>query len=126
MTVIVSVKINDGIVMAADSAGSMSSGQVYAHANKIANLCRGLPIGAMSTGSGGIGNESVETLLKDLRRRFTELEPAHADWHLDPANYTVVQVAERLRSFLFDEKATACRTRPISRFAYAATPQVAR
>ena len=57
MTVIVSVKINDGIVMAADSAGSMSSGQVYAHANKIANLCRGLPIGAMSTGSGGIGND---------------------------------------------------------------------
>ena len=108
MTVIVSVKINDGIVMAADSAGSMSSGQVYAHANKIANLCRGLPIGAMSTGSGGIGNESVETLLKDLRWRFTGLEPAHADWHLDPANYTVGQVAERLRSFLFDEKATAC------------------
>jgi hypothetical protein len=108
VTVIVSVKINDGIVMAADSAGSISSGQVYAHANKIANLCRGLPIGAMSTGSGGIGNESVETLLKDLRWRFTGLEPAHADWRLDPANYTVGQVAERLRSFLFDEKATAC------------------
>ena len=66
MTVIVSVKINDGIVMAADSAGSMSSGQVYAHANKIANLCRGLPIGAMSTGSGGIGNE----FRRDPSQRF--------------------------------------------------------
>ena len=65
MTVIVSVKINDGGVMAADSAGSIGSGQVYAHANKIANLCDGLPVGAMSTGSGGIGNESVETLLRD-------------------------------------------------------------
>src|SRR4051812_548387 len=41
MTVIVSVKINDGIVLAADSAGSMGSGQVYAHANKITNLCLG-------------------------------------------------------------------------------------
>jgi hypothetical protein len=41
VTIIVSVKINDGIVMAADSAGAMPSGQVYAHANKIANLCEG-------------------------------------------------------------------------------------
>jgi hypothetical protein len=108
VTVIVSVKINDGIVMAADSAGSMGGGQVYAHANKIANLCRGLPIGAMSTGSGGIGNESVETLFKDLRRRFSGLEPAHADWPLDPRSYTIAQVAERLRSFLFEEKAALC------------------
>ena len=55
MTIIVSVKINDGIVMAADSAGTMGSGQIYAHANKITNLCDGLSIGAMSTGAGGIG-----------------------------------------------------------------------
>jgi hypothetical protein len=41
MTIIVSVKINDGIVMAADSAGTMSTGQVYTHANKITNLCEG-------------------------------------------------------------------------------------
>lgn len=108
MTVIVSVKINDGIVMAADSAGSMESGQVYAHAHKIANLCEGLSIGAMSTGSGGIGNESVETLLKDLRRRFAGLSADHGDWRLDPETYTVEQVADRLRSFLFEEKAAVC------------------
>jgi hypothetical protein len=109
MTVIVSVKINDGVVMAADSAGSMGSGQVYAHANKIANLCEGLPVGAMSTGSGGIGNESVETLLKDLRRRFAGLSPAHADWRLDPDAYTIEEVATGLRRFLFEEKAAACQ-----------------
>src|SRR5215213_259116 len=105
VTIIVSVKINDGIVMAADSAGSMPSGQVYAHANKIANLCEGLPIGAKSTGAGGIGNESDENLLKDLRRRFAGLDPAHAGWRLDPGSYTLGQVADRLRSFLFEEKA---------------------
>ena len=105
VTIIVSVKINDGIVMAADSAGAMPSGQVYAHANKIANLCEGLPIGAMSTGAGGIGNESVETLLKDLRRRFAGLDPARPDWRLDPAGYAMEHVAGRLRSFLFEEKA---------------------
>lgn len=108
MTIIVSVKINDGIVMAADSAGTMGSGQIYAHANKITNLCEGLPIGAMSTGAGGIGNKSVETLLKDLRRRFAGCDPAHADWRLDPAGYTLEQVAGRLRTFLFEEKAAHC------------------
>jgi hypothetical protein len=107
MTIIVSVKINDGIVMAADSAGTMGSGQVYTHANKITNLCEELPVGAMSTGAGGIGNESVETLLKDLRRRFAGQDPAHADWCLDPIDYTIEQVAQRLRAFLFEEKAAA-------------------
>jgi ATP-dependent protease HslVU (ClpYQ) peptidase subunit len=108
VTVIVSVKINDGVVMAADSAGTVGTGQVYAHANKIANLCGGLPVGAMSTGSGGIGNESVETLLKDLRRRFAGRDPAHRDWRLDPEAYTIEEVARRLRAFLFEEKAAAC------------------
>jgi hypothetical protein len=108
VTIIVSVKINDGIVMAADSAGTMASGQVYAHANKITNLCQGLPIGAMSTGVGGIGNESVETLLKDLQARFEGRAASHAAWRLDPAGYTMEEVAERLRSFLFEEKAALC------------------
>jgi hypothetical protein len=108
LTIIVSVKINDGIVMAADSAGTMPSGQIYAHANKITNLCEGLPLGAMSTGAGGIGNESVETLLKDLRHRFAGSDPAFAEWRLDPANYTVEGVATRLRTFLFEEKVLSC------------------
>ena len=108
MTIIVSVKINDGIVMAADSAGTMDSGHVYVHANKITNLCEGLPIAAMSTGSGGIGNESVETLLKDLRQRFAGFVPKFADWRLNAETYTVEQVATRLRSFLFEEKAAVC------------------
>jgi 20S proteasome alpha/beta subunit len=108
MTIIVSVKINDGIIMAADSAGTMASGQVYAHANKITNLSEGLPIGAMSTGAGGIGNESVETLLKDLGRRFDGRDPAHPEWRLDRSRYTMEEVAGRLRSFLFEEKAALC------------------
>src|ERR1700761_4198977 len=108
MTIIVSVKINDGVVMAADSAGTMASGQVYAHANKITNLYEGLPIGAMSTGAGGIGSESVETLLKDLRRRFAGMDPSRPDWCLDPAAYTLGEVARRLRAFVFEEKVLTC------------------
>jgi hypothetical protein len=64
----------------------MGNGQIYTHANKVANLCEGLPVGVMSTGSGGIGNESVETLLKDLRRRFSGLAPSHPDWLIQRAN----------------------------------------
>jgi hypothetical protein len=104
MTSIVSVKINDGIVMAADSALTFPGGQIYHHANKIVNLRKGLPIGAMSTGHGGIENESLETLFKDLRSRFSGEDPAHLDWKLDPATYTMSDVAARLREFLFAEK----------------------
>ena len=104
MTVIVSVKINDGIVMAADSVSSYASGMTYQHANKIVNLRKGLPIGAMVTGNGGIGSESIETLLKDLRQRLEGRNSAHADWRLDPDKFTVEQVAKAVRTFLFEEK----------------------
>jgi hypothetical protein len=104
MTVLVSVKINDGVVMAADSASSFASGMIYHHAQKIVNLRKGLPIGAMVTGAGGIGNESIDTLLKDLRRRFSGGSAEHPDWRLDPDTYTLEQVSARVRAFLFEEK----------------------
>lgn len=105
MTVIVSVKINDGIVMASDSASTFQNGQTYLHADKIVNLVRGVPVGVMVTGNGGIGSESIATLLKDLRSRLDGTAD-HA-WKLDRANYTVQHVAERVREFLFEEKAAA-------------------
>ncbi len=108
MSIIVSVKINDGIVMAADSATTFSTpdgkpGQIYEHAIKIVNLVKGLPIGVTTTGSGGIGNASIATLLKDLRQRLTN--ETNADWKLDEKNYTMEFVTSRLHQF-FSEKAT--------------------
>ena len=88
MTIVVTAKVTDGIVLAADSAATFvnpGSGQpikIYNHANKIFNLRKGLPIGAMIYGSGGIGAASVETLTKDLRERFTELRDA--EYWIDP------------------------------------------
>lgn len=102
MTIIVSVKITDGIVMASDSASTFQSGQTYLHADKIVNLVKGLPIGVMVTGNGGIGAESIATLLKDLRARL-DGSAAHP-WKLDRASYTMQHVAERMREFLFEEK----------------------
>jgi hypothetical protein len=102
MTVIVSVKINDGIIMAADSASTFGIGQIYLTADKLVNLVKGLPIGVMVTGAGGIGSESIATLLKDLRQRLDG--SVEHTWTLDRAAYTMEEVAGRVREFLYEEK----------------------
>jgi 20S proteasome alpha/beta subunit len=107
VTVLVSVKINDGVVMAADSASSYASGMIYNNSRKIINVREGLPVGAMVTGAGGIGNESIDTLLKDLRQRLSGAEPSHEEWALDPDNYSMQDIASTLRQFLFEEKSMA-------------------
>lgn len=107
MTILVSIKIHDGIVMAADSASSFASGMVYHHARKIRNLVDGVPVGVMVAGSGGIGKESIDTLLKDLQVRLRGDDPQHPDWMLDASRYTVEQIAARVQQFLHGEKVRA-------------------
>jgi len=113
MTIAISLKVNDGVVLAADSAstfiGRDESGgpsgviNVYNHANKVFNLCKGLPIGAITWGSGSIGPASISTLAKDVRRRFSGRDPEHPDWHIDRENYTIEEIAIRVREFVYDE-----------------------
>jgi hypothetical protein len=105
VTIIVAVKINDGIVVASDSATSFFRKdekfvQSYDSANKIFNLCKGLPIGAATCGAGNIGNASISTLSKDLRERFQGKAPRFTDWRLDPDSYTMEGVARKAREFL--------------------------
>lgn len=105
MTIIVSVKFNDGIVVASDSTASFFRNdekfvQSYDNANKIFNLAKGLPIGAATCGAGGIGNASISTLSKDLRERFQGNARDCADWKLDPESYTMEAVAKKAREFL--------------------------
>ncbi len=109
MSIIVSVKINDGIVMAADSATTFfladgRPGQIYDYAIKIVNLIKGTSIGVMTCGSGGIGNASVATLLKDLRQRLAGNDGDNADWKVNEKDYTMEGVAALVHRF-FDEKA---------------------
>lgn len=112
MTIAISLKVDDGVILASDSASSLivrdpqgntGVGNIYNTANKVFNLRKGLPIGAITWGAGSIGNASISTLIKDLRKRFTGEDPAHSDWHIDPDNYTVQEVAEKLKEFIFDE-----------------------
>ena len=108
MTIAVSLKVNDGVVLAADSAMTLfnDKGQVinvYNNANKIVNLYEDLPIGLISWGSGSIGNASISTLAKDLRHRFKGKVAQFKTWKLNPKTYTLERVAHKTREFFFDE-----------------------
>lgn len=113
MTIAVSVKINDGVVLASDSAttilGQTGPGtplvalNVYNNANKIFNLCKGLPIGAITWGAGSIGQASISTVIKNLRERFAGNDPEFKSWKLNSKTYTIFDVADQLRKFIFNE-----------------------
>ena len=107
MTIAVSLKVHEGIVLATDSASTLMAqipgGQpqvvkVFYNANKIINLLKGQPIGAMAWGLGAIGNASVASLLKDLRLELTSGENKLT------VPYTIEEVAERVKSFVFDDR----------------------
>ncbi len=117
MSVAVLIGVHDGVVLAADSASTLSipappgvvlppgvSGNfvvnVYDNANKIFNLVKGLPIGCITFGSGNIGNASVGTLIKDLRKKLTE-SPKEMEFNADA--YTMEKIATILAKFLGDE-----------------------
>jgi hypothetical protein len=109
MTIVVTVKVTDGIVLAADSAatfflplpGGGTLTKIYNHANKIFNLRKVWSIGALAYGAGSIGASSVETLSKDLRKRFSDRNDK--DYYLNENTYTIEEVAIKARKFLFEE-----------------------
>lgn len=103
MTIAISLKVNDGIVLAADSAstiigqdpnGRLGVMNVYNHANKVYNLKKGFPIGAITWGSGSIGQESISTLTKDFRNNL----------EIEKEDYTIESVTRKFKDFIFDKK----------------------
>lgn len=113
MTIAVTIKVNDGIVLASDSATTFSSvgddGQqvihaIYNHQNKVFNLVKGLPIGAITFGMGSIGHSSISTLSKDMRKLFSNEH--NKTYGINPNTYTMEEVAEKVRLF-FEEKLAA-------------------
>jgi hypothetical protein len=113
VTIALAVAVNDGIVLAADSAtslvttdpatGNLAVVKVYNNANKIFNLCKGVPVGAFTYGAGSIGNAAISTIAKDFRAALTTKSPmGPSGWVFDPANYTVEEVAVALRHFVYD------------------------
>ena len=111
MTVALAVKVNEGVILAADSAatffgvdkksGHRGALKVYQNANKIANLHRKLPVGCVAFGQAGIDKELITTLLKDLRYSLMQVKTQGG---LDIDNYTVEEIANRMREFIFEKK----------------------
>ncbi|MCF6273143.1 MAG: hypothetical protein L3J37_08110 [Rhodobacteraceae bacterium] len=96
-------------MFAADSASSLSSvnstGEqviinIYENANKVFDLCRSLPICAMTAGIGNFGNTSISTLSKELRKRLSSKGDPLS---INPDSYTMKEIAERARSFFYEE-----------------------
>lgn len=115
MTIAISIKVNDGVVLASDSAttifGRHSTGavgvvKIYENANKIFNLRKGQPVGAITWGAGSIGHASVSTLAKDFRQMITEgyVDPdTKEDCAVAPGAYTIEQIAQKFKTFIFDK-----------------------
>lgn len=114
MTIAISIKINDGVVLAADSASTLlginpaAAGRVgvfniYNNANKVFNLKKGLPIGAVTWGAGSIGQASTSTILKDLRKIFAKGDDErYPGWKLNSDTYTIDEVAQRVKEYVYD------------------------
>ncbi len=113
MSIAVLIGVHDGVVLAADSASTLTFpippgvvlppgqqgvvGNVYDNANKIFNLVKGQPIGCITFGTGNIGNASIGTLIKDLRKKLTDT-PQEMEFNAD--NYTMEGVVRILAKFL--------------------------
>lgn len=102
MTISLSIKVNDGLILAADSATTMSNQNqvinIYDNANKVFNLHKELPIGAITWGLGNIGRSSIATLVKDFRKRLME------DREFDDTNYTVADIVQKFYDYIFLDK----------------------
>lgn len=111
MTIAISVKVNDGVVLAADSASTMvgkdPSGKtvvmnIYENANKVFNLHKEIPVGCITWGAGSIGSASISTLMKDFRKIISNQNDSYKGWKVDTNNYNIKNIAEKFKEFIYD------------------------
>ena len=102
MTIAISIKVNDGVVLATDMVQTpqgVGVGNIYLYADKIFNLYKGYPIGAITWGAGNIGQASIATLAKDFRKKIKN----EGDYSVNPKSYTIKDVAEKFKKFVYDD-----------------------
>lgn len=106
MTIAIALTVNDGMVLAADSATTLSrpDGQgnvqfvnIYNSANKLFNVHRQAAVGMSTWGTGNIGAASMASLAKNFRRDLMAEGSG-----FNPDEYTVADVADRFCNFLQD------------------------
>jgi hypothetical protein len=103
MTISIGIKVNDGLVIASDSAITLSAGSgvtnVYMNGNKIVNLHKNLPLAVSFWGLASISGHSTAFWLHELRNRFEGKSEDHLDWSIDETNYNLVDIANRVGDF---------------------------
>lgn len=110
MTIVVALKVGDGLVMGADSATTMflrsdhrpeaQYQNSYFNTEKLLHV-RDLPVGALTFGLASLNNRSASSLANDLRLK---LKSDDSEWHIDPVDFTVESVVERFKRFFYDDR----------------------
>ena len=95
MTIAVSVKVGEGLVMAADSTSSFFIedvlAQSYHHARKLLQLAD-YPVGILTYGLGNIAGRNLESLVAEFEQRLVP--------YASGTPYTVHEVAQNLYQFI--------------------------
>lgn len=106
MTIAVALKVGDGVIIGADSAGTLTHQDgrtnVYVSSEKVFNLVKGWPLGMATYGLGGLDGRSIGSLTRDLRQRLRSADPELSL----PKEYTLEDAATRVREFFFEEHYT--------------------
>lgn len=101
MTIAIVMRVNDGLVLATDSASAVvlpdEHGDdvvyhVYNHADKIFNLKKGKSIACMTWGSGNLTDKSISTIAKDFREDVMD--------EID--DFSVEEIANKFKSYIDD------------------------
>ncbi len=96
LTIVISISVQDGVVLASDSAVE-HRGQVYYSAEKTLQLIKGLPIGVLIAGDAAINNKAFIDVLKDFGAQCARRTGAGG---LDRNTCTVEGVVRRLQDYL--------------------------
>lgn len=103
MTISVGLRVNDGFVIASDSALTFSNSagvsNVYMNGSKIFQLHKSLPVGIAFWGLAAFQGHSLGFWIKELRRRFEGTDPNFPDWKIDPINYSISPIAQLVADF---------------------------
>lgn len=107
MSIVVAVRVGDGLVMAADSASTLAAtdptgkelgvAKVFNNATKLLQL-RDYPIAVASWGAGTIGARTISSLVEE----FANSRPSIGRGDLDPKKLSVEAEAEALQKSLLD------------------------
>lgn len=106
MTIALAIKVNDGVVLTADSATTffgfeegrdrLDTTNVYNNGEKITNIHTDLALGIMTWGLASIGGHSINWHGKELRERFEGHDPTFISWELDEKSYELSEVSNKV------------------------------